>query len=471
MSKLHRPPAVPLIPYIWHSLRERRDINKAFLRFFEKYGDIVWLRPPGGSVYLVTNPAYIKHFLADAAVNNYPKNMQAGQRGIVMGQGLSSSEGAHWKRHRRMIQPAFQRDKVTALTPKIVGVIERLLDTRWEALARAGTPVELFPEMSRLVISAMGQIVYSEDPPDDVCEAAFHYMLYSIRVRSVVEEYLPMPRKLRRTYFLTNFPKVLPAAKRLNEFVWEKVRARMALAEQSDDLAGHFITTTDEKGEKLTDVEVRDEFIEFLYGGHVSAGIGLSWMWYCLTQYPEVRERMFDTVDRALGGRLPTVQDLPALQYVSQVFDETLRHYSPAPGMGRPAVQDDKLGEYDVPKGTMLMSSAYVMHRHPAYWKDPHTFDPSRFEPEQVRARPRFVYLPYGAGQRVCIGAQLASMIATLASAMVAQRFRLELMPGKPVQAVTGGAHYPENLWMKVVSARARLPASTSSEAPLAAVG
>ena len=471
MPKPHRPPTVPLIPYIWHSLRERRDSNKAFLHFFEKYGDIVWLRPPGQSIYLVCNPTYIKHFLADAAVNNYPKNFLTGQRGIVLGNGLSSSEGAHWMRHRRMIQPAFLRDRVTSLAPTIVKAIERLLDTRWEALARGGAPVELLPEMSRLVFSVMAQLVYSEDPPDDLCQAAYRYMMYSIYVRSLVEEYVPMPPKLARRQFLKKFPEVLPAAHRINDFVWEKVRARMSQSEQPDDLVGHFIASADDKGEKFTDVEVRDEFVEFLYGGHVSASLGLSFMWYCLSKHGEVRERMFGTVDRVLGGRLPTAQDLPALQYVSQVFDETLRHYAPAPGQGRPAIQEDKLGEYDVPKGTLLIYSAYVMHRHPAYWKDPQAFDPSRFEPEQVRARPRFVYLPYGSGQRVCIGAQLASMIATLSGAMLAQRFRLEVMPDRPVKALTGGAHYPDNLWVKVSSARARLPSSTSTEAPHAAVG
>lgn len=469
MATLHRPPTVPFIPYFWHALRERRDINKAFMRFFEMCGDIVWMRQPGRSTYLITHPTYVKHVLADNAVNNYPKNFLSGIRGIVLGEGISSSEGAHWKRHRRMIQPAFQRDKVLAMTPRIVSVVERLLDTRWEAHARSGAPVEIFREMSRLVVSSMGQIIASEDLPDDVGDAAFEYMHYSIRARSLVEQ-LPMPGKLTLMYLRRKFPKVRPSALRLNDYVWEKVRERMARSEQADDIAGHLINAKDENGEKFTDVEVRDEFIEFLYGGHVSTGIGLSWMWYCLSQYGEVRERMFDTVDRALGGRSPTVQDLPALQYVSQVFDETLRLYSPAPGMGRPAIQDDKIGEYDVPKGTLIISSAYVMHRHPAYWKDPYTFNPGNFEPEQVRARPRFVYLPFGAGQRVCIGAQLAQLIATLASAMVAQRYRLELVPGTRVEPVTGGAHYPENLWMKIVPARARLSSSTSNETPLTAV-
>jgi cytochrome P450 len=135
----------------------------------------------------------------------------------------------------------------------------------------------------------------------------------------------------------------------------------------------------------------------------------------------------------------------------------------PAPGQGRIAIKEDTLGGYHVPVGTTVFGSTYAMHRHPDYWTEPEVFDPSCFSPEKVKERPRFLYLPFGAGQRVCIGSMLASLMATLSTVLLTQRYRLEAVPGKKVRPLTGGAHFPDNLWLKVLPARAGAPASRPS--------
>lgn len=148
---------------------------------------------------------------------------------------------------------------------------------------------------------------------------------------------------------------------------------------------------------------------------------------------------------------------------MTQVFDETLRLHPPAPGQGRIAIKEDTLGGYHVPAGTLVVGSTYAMHRHPDYWTEPEVFDPSRFSPEKVKDRPRFLYLPFGAGQRVCIGSMLASLMATLSTVLVVQRYRLEAVPEKKVRPLTGGAHFPDNLWLKVPPARSTTPESRPS--------
>ncbi|MBZ4423132.1 cytochrome P450 [Myxococcus sp. RHSTA-1-4] len=452
MSPPRLPPGPSLSSLIWHMVTTGGDLNSFLEKTSRRYGEVATLPFPGKVHYLISSPNLIKHFLVDQGVMNYPK--EPIRRGIVAGEALSSSSGAFWKRHRRMSQPAFQRDRLLSQVPRMVGAVQRVLDQRWEPFLRSGAPMDVLREMSWTVITLMGQLVFSEDPTDELRDAVWYFMRSSIRPRPLVAE-VPflVPRAVLRWDHRRRNPRALESARRLNDFAWETVRRRMAQAEQPEDMLGVLIDARDEKGEPMTEQEVRDELVEFFFAGHSSTGIGLAWLWYCLALNPEITERTAETVGRVLGGRAPTADDLPALQYVSQVFSETLRIHPPAAELTRIAIKDDTIGGFDVPVGTRVTMSPHVMHRIPEYWKDAETFDPERFSEEQVQARPRFVYLPFGGGQRVCIGMMLASVIGTLVTSMVLQRYRLELVPGRKVVPSTGGTHYPVNLWMKVLPA------------------
>jgi len=455
MSKPSRPPGPSTLAFVWSLLKPGRASNLEALRDYQRrYGDIVWLHAPGFHMYLVSHPAYIKHFLVDNAVNNYPK-LLLNQRGIVMGHALSTSDGAYWKRHRRMVQTAFLRERVNAVVPRMAGEIHRVLDRHWEPRVRSGEPLELLREMSRLSVSVLLQLTCSESPSDELGDAVFSFLRGSLLEVSNVLARAPLPRPLSRRLKTWRRPDFFPAAYRLDAFAREMVARRLKLPEQPDDMLGQMIKARDDKGEGLSELELRDELVDLFYGGHISTGIGLSWMYYCLGQHPEVAERMRDEVERTLGGRSPETADLKGLQYVSQVFDETLRLYPPAHGLIRIATQQDTLAGHDVPPGTQLMASAYVMHRLPEFWARPESFHPEHFSAEQVQKRPRFVYLAFGGGQRVCVGSHLASLIATVLATVLTQRYRLELVSERSVRHVANGTFHPSNLWVKVLPARA----------------
>jgi cytochrome P450 len=466
MSQLQRPPAPSHLPFLWRSLLARRDPSELGLRLFREHGDVVWLRGPGKNAYLVSDPALIKHFLIDNALGHYQRNPLPPVRSIVMGASLARLEGADWMRHRRMLQPAFQRERLLARLPMMVEVMRRLLDTRWEPHARGGEPMEAFPEATRLVVSTLGQLVCSEELPDDLCEVLFRYLVFSIEPDPLLSQLGLLPPWLARHYIKFHRPHIPDAGRRINSFAWSMVRKRLKWSEQPDDMLGLLINARDASGERLTEQELRDELVELVFGGQVGTSCGLAFMWHHLSQRPDVSGRLADEVERVLGGRPPEVGDLGNLRYVSHVFDETLRLHPPSPGVSRFAVQDDTLGGYHVPAGTEVVASTYVMHRHPKYWKDPEVFDPGRFAPEQAQERPRYVYLPFGGGQRVCIGAMLASLLATVSTSLIAQRYRLEPVPGRKMKPLTAGAHFPENLWLKVSPAH---PRARSSEPHVAA--
>jgi cytochrome P450 len=174
--------------------------------------------------------------------------------------------------------------------------------------------------------------------------------------------------------------------------------------------------------------------ITLLLAGYDTTASAITWTWYLLSQNPSINDKLYDEVDRVLAGRLPEYEDLSDMPYSRMVFDEALRYYPPAWILGRKALEDDELGGYDIPGGTIIAISPFAVHRHKDFWEDPEKFDPERFSPERSEGRHHFAYLPFGAGPRQCIGNNFALMEAGLIIAMIAQRYRLQLVPGQTIK-------------------------------------
>jgi cytochrome P450 len=191
----------------------------------------------------------------------------------------------------------------------------------------------------------------------------------------------------------------------------------------------------DETGERMTDEQLRVEVTTFLLAGQETTSLALTWTWYLLSQHPAARQRLEQEIDTVLAGRPPEYSDLTQLPYTRMVVDESMRLYPPAWGFSRQALADDTLGGFRLPREWLAFVIPYVLHRHPSYWEDPDSFDPGRFSPERSADRPKFVYLPFGAGPRQCIGNQFALIEAQLSVATLAQRYRLQLVPGHRVEA------------------------------------
>jgi len=215
----------------------------------------------------------------------------------------------------------------------------------------------------------------------------------------------------------------------------------------------------EETGDVMTDRQLRDEVMTIFLAGHETTSLALTWIWYLLSQHPDAQQLVEREVDASLQGRTPGYEDLARLPYTRMVIEEAMRLYPPAWGFSRQALGPDTIGGYHLPKGWLVFVIPAVMHRLPAYWADPDRFDPLRFTPEQTAARPKFVYLPFGAGPRQCIGNQFALIEAQLIVATLAQRYRLRLLPGHPVEPwalVTLRPRYG----MKMIVERRPAPAS-----------
>jgi cytochrome P450 len=404
----------------------RRDPLGFLMETVRRHGDVARYRLGTLTSFLVTHPDGVRHVLQDN-VNNYTKDHLAYMTARwVVGNGLLTSQGAFWLRQRRLAQPAFHRQRIAAMAGQMVRAASRMLEG-WEPRAARGEPVGMMAEMMQLTFRIVGEALFGTElgPQATRVSQAFTELSEQIATRF-------------RTFRL--LPPVLPfgedrvfrAARRtLDETVLHIISDRRRKNEDTGDLLSMFMLARDEEtGEQMDDRQLRDEILTMLIAGHETTATTLGWIWALLEQHPRAEARLHEELDAVLGGRLPTVEDVPRLTYTRMVVEEAMRLYPPAFIFSRKVVEDDVICGFRIPGGTCVDISPYVTHRHPSAWEQPEEFLPERFAPETAAQRPRYAYFPFSGGPRQCIGNSFALMEAQLIVATVAQRFRPRVVPG-----------------------------------------
>ncbi|HLX48015.1 MAG TPA: cytochrome P450 [Streptosporangiaceae bacterium] len=425
-SAMPGPPAraLPkLLDQLWH------DRLSLLADAAGEFGDAVRFRMGPKTLYYFNHPDHAKHVLADNAAN-YHKGMGLTEARRVLGDGLLTSEGELWRKQRTTIGPAFRRDRLAEFADLIAGEAGALV-ARLEARVGQG-PIDVLAEMTRLTLGVLGRTLLGADltrftglgEAFEVVQDQAMFEMVSLRMLPV---WLPLPRHRRFRAALAHLEDI--AAKLVAE------RERDGGNGGGDAISRLLEAYRDEPDEALRRRRLRDELLTLLLAGHETTASTLSWMWYLIDAHPEVAERMREEAVGVLGDRTPRYEHLHGLHYTNMVIQETMRLYPPVWALTRRAVEADEIGGYRVPAGADIMISPYTLHRHPGYWPDPQGFDPQRFDPARTAASHRYAYIPFGAGPRVCVGSHLGMMEATFVAAMVARRFRLELVPGRAVKA------------------------------------
>jgi cytochrome P450 len=300
----------------------------------------------------------------------------------------------------------------------------------WQPIASSGKVVDVAEEMMRLTRTVVLRALLGADlgPFASTIDGAWttinEHVGGSFWSLGLADRFHPSKRR-----------KFQAAQAVLRGAVDHVISQRRRNPSDSADLLSMLLAARDEEtGEAMTDEQLRVEVTTFLLAGQETTSLALTWTWYLLSQHPAARRRLEQEIDAVLGGRPPEYTDLANLPYTRMVIDEALRLYPPAWGFSRQALADDELGGFHLPRGWLAFVVPYVLHRLPAYWPNPDTFDPERFSPEQSVDRPKFVYLPFGAGPRQCIGNQFALIEAQLSVATLAQAYRLHLAPHHKVE-------------------------------------
>jgi cytochrome P450 len=382
------------------------------------------------TVLMVNDPALVKQVLQDK-FTNYRRSRFYDVIRPILGEGIFLSEDERWLRQRRLLQPPFHGRDLIDMTSRIASAVSDLLE-RWRAPAARCEPVDMAQEMMRLTLDIVFRTLLTVRLPNvsDTVYEALKVVLHEAEQR--VWSMLPMRDRLP----IASNRAFRRGMAELDDVVRRVIADRRADRDAPRDLLTILLDAFPNCDRDPVEAkELRDHVISIIIAGHETAANVLIWMWTLLSRSPEIERRMRQEVAAVAGDRAPTIDDVRKLSYTANVFSEAARLYPPVWTFSREAVEDDWLGDVPVRKGSTIMVCAYAMHRNPRHWENPEGFDPDRFLPERAEARHPFAYFPFSAGPRTCLGKRFGQIEGVIVAAMVAQRYRLELVPGHEIAA------------------------------------
>lgn len=396
-----------------------------------EYGDAARIAIGPKTLYFFNHPDHAKHVLADNAAN-YHKGIGLIQARRALGDGLLTSEGELWRKQRRMIQPAFQHKRIAeqagAVAEEAAKLVARL------RTHEGGGPVDVLHEMTGLTLGVLGRTLLDADLGEhgsigQAFEAVQDQAMFEMVSMGMVPTWVPLPKQRRFRRARAELQEVV------DRLVAERVERDAGRTDGEDVLSRLILSTRQETDPQVGTVRMRDELVTLLLAGHETTASTLGWTFYLVDRHPEVFERLHAEAVEVLGDRLPVYEDLHRLRYTGMVVEEVMRLYPPVWILPRQAQAEDEVDGYRVPAGADVLICPYTLHRHPEFWNAPEQFLPERFEPAQREGRPRYAYIPFGAGPRFCVGNSLGLMEATFAIAMIARELRLVKVPGHQVVA------------------------------------
>jgi len=390
-----------------------------------------------GRFVIVNQPDAIRRVFLDNAAN-YPKDaLQLRKLEPALGRGLLTSDHDDWRFQRRTVAPLFQPSSVAAYFRVMVNAVAAML-ARWEVAAADRTVVDAAREMTALTYDIIARTVFSneiETGPEVMSGAITRFLATNGRID--LWDVLNVPSWLLRPVDWRARPATHVFRGEVRRLL-ERRRARQAAGQPvPDDLVTLLAAARDpETGAALSEETIHDNLVTFIGAGHETTANALAWTLFLLSEYPWAFDAVAQEVDAALGRRAPVPEDLAHLHVARMTLEESMRLYPPVPFLSREALGPDRIGDVEIAPGTVVVVAPWLVHRHRLLWREPDLFEPQRFAPERRASIPRFAYLPFGLGSRVCIGSVFAIQEALLALVMIVQRFRPHLLPGAPVEPV-----------------------------------
>jgi cytochrome P450 len=427
----------------------QRDPLAFITQVAREYGPVARYRLGNVRFHQVVHPEGVQRILQENN-HNYIRGKLFDILRDVGGDGLITSEGSYWLRQRRLMQPAFHRQRIAAFGEIMTGKTLEVLE-RWEGAAGNGRTLDINQEMSDLTMAIITETMFGTRVEADVqsIRGAIAHLLEYLNFRFEYPFYPGIQAPTLRNRQARRQLKIL------DSLIYGIIEKRRRSGDRPDDLLTILLTAVDEEtGEIMSDQQLRDEVITIFVAGHETTAAALAWTFYLLSQNQEAEKRLHEELEMALAGRTPAMADLPALKYTRMVIDEAMRLYPPAWITSRTCIEEDEILGYRIPAGEIVAVTPYVTHRLQEYWPDAERFDPERFNPDTPVERPRYAYFPFSGGPHQCIGNNFALVEATLVLATIAQRFKLALPPGQVVRASAQVTMRPRGgLWMVVESA------------------
>jgi cytochrome P450 len=405
----------------------RSDPLGFLLRMREEYGDVT-SHTIDELVFIVNRPDLAHRVLATQRRNFLKAGTPDDQMLTpVLGRGLLTSEGEVWIRQRRISQPPFAPDHVTSFDALITTATTELLDG-WISSFGPEDPLRLDHQLSGLTLAIVARAIFGSDVAGinarfgEAVDVLNRFMGHHDPLADSDAGRDARAAFSRAVGFLNGLVSLLVQTR------------RMEGTEGRDDLLSRLIEEMPGPSDPAAKRDLRDQIVTMLMAGHETTAKALTWTLVLLDRHPEIAAGLDAELDAVLGDRLATSADLDALPLCRRAIQESMRLYPPVWLLSRRAVADDRLGEFDVPAGTLVCVSPYILHRDERFWEHPEEFDPDRFSEARSEGRPDYAYIPFSGGPRHCIGRHLAMLEAQLVLATIRQRVRLGLVEGHPIE-------------------------------------
>jgi cytochrome P450 len=421
------PATIPDVPgFAVRQLLDFRNHRLAWqMRLQNEFGDVCRARLGPFPALLISSPECTQSILVENA-HHYVKSRGLRLTRPLLGDGLLTSEHEFHRRQRKLISPGFQHRRVSTYGETMAAYAESAFPA-W----KDGETIDVAAAMMKLTLAIAGKTMFNADLEGEAVELGSALTIANRYAIDQISSFLPLPigwptpRNLRAR----------KAIARLNQTVYRVIAERRASGQDPGDVLSMLLGAEEEgTGAKMNDGEVRDEVMTLFLAGHETTANALAWTFYLLSRHPDVYARLHAEVDGALGGRTPTMQDLPRLPYAMQVFKEAMRLYPPAYILGRETLREVDLGPYKLPAKTTIFINTYGMHRNPKYFPNPEKFDPDRFGPDQEKQMTRSSYIPFSGGPRICIGNQFALIEGHIVLAALTQRVTFEAVSDTVVE-------------------------------------
>jgi len=398
-----------------------------FRKTTQRYGPIASSRVGRQRFYYVNDPPAIEELLVTNG-RTFVKGRGTQRLERLLGKGLLTSNGALHLRQRRLVQPAFHRERIASYAAAMVARADRFADG-----LRADQSLEMDAAMSRLTLAITAETLFGAnvDADAETIGRAMHQAMVSfpISLSPIGEllDHLPMVPVVKR---------FLAARAELDAIVYRLVdarrgRERRAGESEQRDVLGMLLAAGD--GPDGMDVtQIRDEVMTIFLAGYETTARALTWTWWLLAQHPGIADRLDVELAEVLAGRAPAIDDLPRLRFTHDVIAESMRLYPPAWVVGRRAAESTTIGSWLVPQGSIVLASQWITHRDPRFWRQPDAFRPERWSNGELDGQPKFAYFPFGGGTRVCVGEGFAWTELVLVLATIARRWRFAATPETP---------------------------------------
>ena len=414
------PPSVglPLVGALPFLLRRPFDFLK---RARQDSGDIYTLDLGATHLIALNHPRHAQHVLRDKAPLYTKGGPLWDTARVLIGNGLPVSEGDFWRRQRRLVQPHFHRQRLAAMASLMAEAIDDNL-ARWREAAASGQPLDVFPLLSRLTMDVVVRTLFGASltsrEADTISQEMGYVLNHILRgmLTHALPEWVPVPGQRR-----------FQEAIRLIDDVVLRAVEHCRRGGEDASLIGMLADTVDaDTGERMTHQQLRDEAVSFFLAGYETTSAGLAFALGCVAERPALAQALHQEATTVLHGERPGFAHAPRLTLARNVFMEALRRYPPTYWLPRTALEDDSIDGFHIPAGTQVGVMTYAIHHHPDFWEQPEHFDPERFSPERALSRHPLAWMPFGAGQGMCVGKEFALMEAQFALARVLERFEVE---------------------------------------------